>query len=268
MFPTISKVVLGMAENNEDKVFVKAVQNNDMTYRFVKVIEEGKGAIYVREDIASADFVRSISDQPVPSRYVRPVGSIVNIVEAEPVLMVPFIGTSGTTLYATTTLGQKVVSVRQYIRPIKDYLPLILRAISFTRELSARGIPFITVVMGYSKNNKPRFLILRGARYFVRKYRSKKTGELRTYPDLRLFFTKPLFGGFKKGERYYFVLSVLVPKGAMSQPRKSFVVPVEPEPKGTETAPEATAQQAQTLSEQEIERQVKEIIEAVKRVSP
>jgi hypothetical protein len=259
-----------MAESNEGKGFVKAVQNNDMTYRFVKVIEEGKGAIYVREDLASADFVRSISDQPVPSRYVRPVGGIVNIVESEPVLMVPFIGTSGTALYTTTTLGQKVVGVRQYIRPIKDYLPLILRAISFTRELSARGIPFITVVIGYGKNNKPRFLILRGARYFVRKYRSRKTGELRTYPDLRLFFTKPLFGGFKKGERYYFVLSVLVPKGALAnaQPRKTFVVPVEPEPKGTESAPEATAQQAQASTVQEIDRQLKELFEYLRKVSP
>jgi len=257
-----------MAENNEGTRFVKAVQNNDITYRFVKVIEEGKGAIYVREDLASADFVRSITAQPVPSRYVRPVGGLVPLVETEPVLMVPFIGTSGTSLYSTTTLGQRVLTVRQYVRPIKDYLPLILRAISFTRELSARGIPFITVVMGYGKNNKPKILILRGARYFVRKYRSKKTGELRTYPDIRLFFTKQFFGGFKKGERYYFVLSVLVPKGALSQPRKTFVVPVEPEPKGTETAPEAMAQQAQGLTEQDIERQLKEILEAVKQVSP
>jgi len=258
-----------MAESNEGKGFVRTVQNTDRTYRFVKVIEEGKGAIYVREDIASADFVRSISDQPVPSRYVRPVGGIVNIVEAEPVLMVPFIGTSGTSLYATTTLGQKVVEVRQYVRPIKDYLPLILRAISFTRELSAKGIPFITVVIGYGKNNKPRFLILRGARYFVRKYRSRKTGELRTYPDLRLFFTKPLFGGFKKGERYYFVLSVLVPKGAMAnaQARKTFVVPAEPEPKGTETTPEATAQQAQGQPAEDLDRQLKELFEALRKVN-
>jgi hypothetical protein len=255
-----------MAENNEDTRFVKAVQNNDMTYRFVKVIEEGKGAIYVREELANADFVKSITAQPVPSRYVRPVGGLVNIIETEPVLMVPFIGTSGTTLYSATSLGQKILTVRQYIRPIKDYLPLILRAISFTRELSNRGIPFVTVVMGYGKNNKAKVLVLRGARYFVRKYRSKKTGELRTYPDLRLFFTKQFFGGFKKGERYYFVLSVLVPKGALA--RKTFVVPVEPEPKGTETAPVATAQQAQASTEQDIDRQLKELFEALRKVSP
>jgi len=197
--------------------------------------------------LASADFVKSITAQPVPSRYVRPVGGLVNFVETEPVLMVPFIGTSGTSLYSTTTLGQRMLTVRQYVRPIKDYLPLILRAISFTRELSARGIPFITVVMGYGKNNKPKVLVVRGAKYFVRKYRSRKTGELRTYPDLRLFFTKQFFGGFKKGERYYFVLSVLVPKGALA--RKTFVVPAEPEPKGTETTPEAMAQQAQGPAE-------------------
>jgi len=255
-----------MAENNEDTRFVKAVQGNDITYRFVKVIEEGKGAIYVREELANADFVKSITAQPVPSRYVRPVGGLVNFVETEPVLMVPFIGTSGTSLYSTTSLGQRILTVRQYIRPIKDYLPLILRAISFTRELSNRGIPFVTVVMGYNKPNKPKVLVLRGARYFVRKYRSRKTGELRTYPDLRLFFTKQFFGGFKKGERYYFLLSVLVPKGALA--RKSFVVPAEPEPKGTETAPVATAQQAQASTEQDIERQLKELFEALRKVSP
>jgi hypothetical protein len=255
-----------MAENNEDTRFVKAVQNNDMTYRFVKVIEEGKGAIYVREELANADFVKSITAQPVPSRYVRPVGGLVNFVETEPVLMVPFIGTSGTSLYSTTSFGQRILTVRQYIRPIKDYLPLILRAISFTRELSNRGIPFVTVVMGYGKNNKPKVLVLRGAKYFVRKYRSRKTGELRTYPDLRLFFTKQFFGGFKKGERYYFVLSVLVPKGALT--RKTFVVPAEPEPKGTVTTPEAMTQQAQGPAEQDLDRQLKELFEALRKVNP
>lgn len=255
-----------MAESNEGLRYVKADQNNDIAYRFVKLAEEGKGAIYVREDLANVDFVRSISDQPVPSRYVRPVGGIVNLIETEPVLMVPFIGTSGTSLYTTTNLGQKVVGVRQYVRPIKDYLPLILRALAFTRELSARGIPFVTVVMGYGKNNKPKVLVVRGARYFVRKYRSRKTGELRAYPDLRLFFTKPLFGGFKKGERYYFVLSVLVPKGALA--RKTYVVPVGPEPKGTETAPVVTAQQAQTPTEQDLDRQLKELFEALRKVGP
>jgi len=254
-----------MAESNEDLRYVKADQSNGTTYRFVKVVEEGKGAIYVREDLASADFVKSITAQPVPSRYVRPVGGLVNFVETEPVLMVPFIGTSGTSLYSTTTLGQRMLTVRQYVRPIKDYLPLILRAISFTRELSNRGIPFITVVMGYGKNNKPKVLVLRGAKYFVRKYRSRKTGELRTYPDLRLFFTKQFFGGFKKGERYYFVLSVLVPKGALV--RKTFVVPAEPEPKGTETTPEATAQQAQAPAEQDIEKQLRELFEALRKVN-
>jgi len=254
-----------MAESNEDLRYVKADQSNGTTYRFVKVVEEGKGAIYVREDLANVDFVRSISDQPVPSRYVRPVGGIVNLIETEPVLMVPFIGTSGTSLYTTTSLGQKVVGVRQYVRPIKDYLPLILRALAFTRELSAREIPFVTVVMGYGKNNKPKVLVVRGARYFVRKYRSRKTGELRAYPDLRLFFTKQFFGGFKKGERYYFVLSVLVPKGALA--RKTFVVPAEPEPKGTETTPEAMAQQAQGPAEQDIEKQLRELFEALRKVN-
>jgi hypothetical protein len=130
-----------MAESNEDLRYVKADQSNGTTYRFVKVVEEGKGAIYVREDLASADFVKSITAQPVPSRYVRPVGGLVNLIETEPVLMVPFIGTSRTSLYSTTTLGQRMLTVRQYVRPIKDYLPLILRAISFTRELSIEEFP-------------------------------------------------------------------------------------------------------------------------------
>jgi hypothetical protein len=59
-----------------------------------------------------------------------------------------------------------------------------------------------------------------------------------------------------------------VPKGALRQPRKTFVVPVEPEPKGTETAPVATAQQAQASTVQDIDRQLKELFEALRKVSP
>jgi len=255
-------------ENNADKGFVKAIQNSDITYRFVKAIEEGKGVIYIREDLASADFVRTIADQQVAYKYVRPVGVITKLIETEPIVMVPFIGTTGLTGYATTHLGEKIVELRQYIRPIKEYVPLVMRAITLGRELNTRGIPWVAVVTAYipGRSKKPKLLILRHVRYYVKRYRSRKTGELRAYPELRLFFDRHVFGGIKRGARYNFLLSILVPKGALA--RKSYVVPVEPEPKGTETAPEATAQQAQTLSEQDIERQVKEIIEAVKRVSP
>ena len=257
-----------MSEDNSDKGFVKAVQNNDITYRFVKLVEEGKGVIYVREDLASADFVRTITDQEVAYKYVRPVGVITKLIETEPIVMVPFVGTTGLTGYATTHLGEKIVELRQYVRPIKEYVPLVMRAITLGRELNAKGIPWVAVVTAYipGRSKKPKLLILRHARYYVKRYRSRKTGELRTYPELRLFFDRHVFGGMKKGARYNFLLTVLIPKGALA--RKTYVVPVEPEPKSTETAPVATAQQDQASTVQDVEKQLKELFEALRKVSP
>jgi hypothetical protein len=259
-------------EDNTDKDSIKDIQNNDVTYRFVKVAEEGKASLYVREDLANADFVRSILDQPPYPKYVKPVGVITKLVETEPIVVVPFIGTTGLSTYSTTHLGEKVVELRQYVRPLKEYVPLILRAITLGRELNAKGIPWIGVVTAYIptrfKTSKPRVLVLRHARYFVRKYYAKKAGEVRKYPELRLFFDRHVFGGMKKGARFYFILSILVPKGA--QVRKTYVTPAELEPKGTATSPEAVAQPATEKPSQpmeDLERQIKELTEGVKKVS-
>ena len=215
-----------MPEDNTGKGFVKNIQNNDVTYRFVKVAEEGKASIYVREDLANADFIRSVLVQPLSTKYVRPVGVITKLVETEPIVVVPFIGTTGFSAYSATRLGERVVELRQYIRPIKEYVPLILRAITLGRELNAKGIPWIAVVTAYipsrSKTLKSMVLILRHARYYVKKYYAKKAGEVRKHPELRMFFDRHLIGSLKKGARYNFVFSILVPKGA--QP-KTFVVP-------------------------------------------
>jgi hypothetical protein len=190
-------------EDNIDKDFVKDIQNKDVTYRFVKVAEEGKASLYVREDLANADFVRSILDQPPSPKYVRPVGVIAKLVETEPIVAVPFIGTTGLSTYSITRLGEKIVELRQYIRPLRDYVPLILRAITLGRELSAKGIPWIAVVTAYipsrSKTPKPKLLILRHARYYVKRYYAKKAGEVRKYPELLMFFDRHVFGGMKKG---------------------------------------------------------------------
>jgi len=259
-------------EDNTDKGFVKNIQNNDVTYRFVKVAEEGKASLYVREDLVNADFVRSVLVQPLSTKYVRPVGVITKLVETEPIVVVPFIGTTGFSTYSTTRLGERIVELRQYIRPLKEYVPLILRAITLGRELNAKGIPWIAVVTAdipsRGKTSKPKVLILRHARYYVGKYYAKKTGEVRKYPELRMFFNRHLFGSLKKGARYYFVFSILVPKGA--QVRKAYVTPAELEPKGTTTSPEAVAQPATEKPSQpteDLERQIKELIEGLKKVS-
>jgi hypothetical protein len=259
-------------EDNIDKGFVKDIQNKDVTYRFVKVAEEGKATLYVREDLANADFVRSILDQPPSPKYVRPVGVIAKLVETEPIVAVPFIGTTGLSTYSITRLGEKIVELRQYIRPLRDYVPLILRAITLGRELGAKGIPWIAVVTAYipgrSKTPKPKLLILRHTRYYVKRYYAKKAGEVRKYPELLMFFDRHVFGGMKKGVRYYFVFSILVPKGA--QVKKAYVTPAEPEPKGTATSPEAVAQPATEKPSQPVEdldRQIKELLNALKKVS-
>lgn len=262
-----------MPEDNSGKDFVKDIQNNDITYRFVKVAEEGKASLYVREDLANADFVRSILDQPPYPKYVRPVGVIAKIVETEPIVVVPFIGTTGLSTYSSITrLGEKIVELRQYVRPLKEYVPLILRAITLGRELNAKGIPWIAVVTAYiptrGKTQKPRVLVLRHARYYVKRYHAKKAGEVRKYPELLMFFDRHVFGGMKKGARYYFVFSILVPKGA--QVKKTYVTPAEPEPKGTATSPEAVAQPATEKPSQpteDLERQIKELVEGLKKVS-
>jgi len=259
-------------EDNTGKDFIKDIQNNDVTYRFVKVAEEGKASLYVREDLANAGFVRSILDQPLSAKYVRPVGVITKLVETEPIVVVPFIGTTGLSTYSTTRLGERIVELRQYIRPLKEYVPLILRAITLGRELNAKGIPWIAVVTAYfptrSKTPKPRVLILRHARYYVKKYYAKKAGEVRKYPELLMFFDRHLFGSLKKRARYYFVFSILVPKGA--QVKKTYVTPAELEPKGTATSPEAVAQPATEKPSQpteDLERQIKELVEGLKKVS-
>jgi hypothetical protein len=192
-------------------------------------------------------------------------------VETEPIVVVPFIGTTGLSTYSSITrLGEKVVELRQYIRPLKEYVPLILRAITLGRELNAKGIPWIAVVTAYfpsrSKTPKPRVLVLRHARYFVKRYHAKKTGEVRKYPELLMFFDRHVFGGMKKGARYNFVFSILVPKGA--QVRKAYVTPAEP--KGTATSPEAVAQPATEKPSQpteDLERQIRELVEGLKKVS-
>jgi len=257
-------------EDNTGKGFVKDIQNNDVTYRFVKVAEEGKASIYVKEDLANADFIRSVLVQPLSTKYVRPVGVITKLVETEPIVVVPFIGTTGFSTYSTTHLGERVVELRQYIRPLKEYVPLILRAIMLGRELNAKGIPWIAVVTAYipsrSKTPKPRVLILRHARYYVKKCYAKKAGEVRKHPELRMFFDRQLFGSLKKGARYYFVFSILVPKGA--QVKKTYVTPAELEPKGTVTTPEVMAQQAQGPAEQDLDKQLKELFEALRKVNP
>jgi len=266
-------------EDNTDNSFIKGIQNNDVTYRFVKVAEEGKATLYIREDLAGTDFVRSILDQSPYPKYVRPVGVIAKIVETEPVVMVPFIGTTGFSTYSVTRLGERIVELRQYVRPIKDYVPLILRAITLGRELNAKGIPWIAVVTAYfpsgrSKTPKPRVLILRHVRYYIGKYYVKKTGEVRKYPQMLMFFDRHLFGSLKKGARYNFVLSILVPKGAQvkeAQVKRAYVTSTEPEPKGTATSPEAVTQPATEQSSQpaeDLDRQIRELLDNLKKVNP
>ena len=267
-----------MPEDNIDNSFVKDIQNNDVTYRFVKVAEEGKATLYVREDLAGTDFVRSILDQPPYPKYVKPVGVIAKLVETEPVAVVPFIGTTGFSAYSTVHLGERVVELRQYVRPLREYVPLILRAITLGRELNAKGIPWVAVVTAYfssgrSKTPKPKVLILRHVRYYLKKYYAKKAGEVRKYPELLMFFDRHLFGSLKKGARYNFVLSILVPKGAQvkeAQVKRAYVTPAEPEPKGTATSPEAVAQPATEKPSQpaeDLDRQIKELLNALKKVN-
>ena len=212
--------------------FVKSTENNQnneqQQLRYVRIAEEGEPEAYVREDFAELAQVRAVAPAEEGHRYVRGAFQEVKAVETEPVYYVGFVGTTGLAGMATVYAGARFLELRQYVRPTKEYVPAILRALNFTQELTNRGIPWVAVVTAHlpGKKNKPKVLILKSVRQYAQRYHVK-SGETRVRQEVVMYFVQHVFGGFSKRKRYFFELTILVPKKVpTAQPAGIVVNPI------------------------------------------
>ena len=212
--------------------FVKSTENNQNSeqqqLRYVRIAEEGEPEAYVREDFAELAQVRAVAPAEEGHRYVRGAFQEVKAVETEPVYYVGFVGTTGLAGMATVYAGARFLELRQYVRPTKEYVPAILRALNFTQELTNRGIPWVAVVTAHlpGKKNKPKVLILKSVRQYAQRYHVK-SGETRVRQEVVMYFVQHVFGGFSKRKRYFFELTILVPKKVpTAQPAGIVVNPI------------------------------------------
>jgi len=220
------------SSTNNGNSFVKSTensQNNEQQgLRYVKIAEEGEPEAYVREDYAELAQVRAVEPTEGGHRYVRGAFQEVTAVETEPVYYVGFIGTTGLAGMATVHAGVRFLELRQYVRPTKDYVPAVLRALNFTQELTKRGIPWVAVITAHlpGRKNRPKVLILRSVRQYAQRYHVK-SGETRVRQELVMYFVQHVFGGFSKRKKYFFELTILVPKKVpTAQPAGVLVNPI------------------------------------------
>jgi len=298
--------------------FVKSTensQNNEQQgLRYVKIAEEGEAEAYVREDYAELAQVRAVEPTEGGQRYVRSAFQEIAAVETEPVYYVGFVGTTGLAGMATAHAGVRFLELRQYVRPTKDYVPAVQRALNFAQELTKRGIPWVAVVTAHvpGRKNRPKVLVLKSVRQYAQRYHLK-SGETRVRQELVMYFVQHVFGGFSKHKRYFFELTVLVPKrqpiaqpaGVHASPIVRQINPGEPSTKYVsevpmqgkskkdkeltqwlDAEPEANSGQAQpqaepseketyqkvaslinsNLTPEEIERQIKQLRESLKKI--
>jgi hypothetical protein len=212
--------------------FVKSTensQNNEQQgLRYVRIAGEGETEAYVREDYAELAQVRAVEPTEEGHRYVRGAFQEITAVETEPVYYVGFVGTTGLAGMATVHAGVRFLELRQYVRPTKDYVPAVLRALNFTQELTNRGIPWVAVVTAHvpGRKNKPKVLILKSVRQYAQRYHVK-SGETRVRQELVMYFVQHVFGGFSKRKKYFFELTILVPKRQpIAQPAGVQVSPI------------------------------------------
>jgi len=299
--------------------FVKSTENSQNSeqqqLRYVRIAEEGEPEAYVREDFAELAQVRAVAPTEEGHRYVRGAFQEVTAVETEPVYYVGFVGTTGLAGMATVYAGARFLELRQYVRPTKEYVPAILRALNFTQELTNRGIPWVAVVTAHlpGRRNRPKVLILRSVRQYAQRYHVK-SGETRVRQEVVMYFVQHVFGGFSKRKKYFFELTILVPKrlpatqpaGVLVNPIVRQINPGEPSTKYVsevagqgkpkrdkeltqwlksepEAKPEANSAQAQPsekeayqrvasqlagsdLTAEDIERQIKQLRESLKKI--
>jgi len=212
--------------------FVKSTENSQnneqQQLRYVKISEEGEPEAYVREDYAELAQVRAVAPTEGGYRYVRSAFQEITAVETEPVYYVGFVGTTGLSGMATVHAGARFLELRQYVRPTKDYVPAVQRALNFAQELTNRGIPWVAVVTAHvpGRRNRPKVLILRSVKQYAQRYHVK-SGETRVRQELVMYFVQHVFGGFSKRKKYFFELTILVPKRQpIAQPAGVQVSPI------------------------------------------
>ena len=197
--------------------FVKSTENSQnneqQQLRYVRIAVGGEPEAFVREDYAELAGPVPVIPTEGRRRYVRSAFQEITVVETEPVYYVGFVGTTGLAGMATVHAGARLLELRQYVRPTKDYVPAVLRALNFAQALTNRGIPWVAVVTAHlpGKKNRPKVLILRSVKQYAQRYHLK-SGETRVRQELVMYFVQHVFGGFSKHKKYFFELTILVPK--------------------------------------------------------
>ena len=173
----------------------------DLSKGYVQVATGGT-TLFVREAIAET-FTKVANQELVseggkfvrPAKFSQRAGYTLG-------LALRFVGTSGHMVQGTTINGQEVIETLQYVRPTAKYAPAFLGIVEGLKELTNNNYVCSAVVIAYPPGKKPKVLYVKGIKAYFGKYRT--SSGVKQYPDVRLYFTQQLFGGFKKRTPYVF----------------------------------------------------------------
>ena len=173
----------------------------DLSKGYVQVATGGT-TLFVREAIAETftkvanqEFVSEGGKFVRPAKFSQRAGYMLG-------LALRFVGTSGHMVQGTTINGQEVIETLQYVRPTAKYAPAFLGIVEGLKELANNNYVGSAVVIAYPPGKKPKVLYVKGIKAYFAKYRT--SSGVKQYPDVRLYFTQQLFGGFKKRTPYVF----------------------------------------------------------------
>jgi len=174
----------------------------DLSKGYVQVATGTGTTLFVREAIAETftkvanqEFVSEGGKFVRPAKFSQRAGYMLG-------LALRFVGTSGHIVQGTTINGQEVVETLQYVRPTAKYAPAFLGIVEGLKELANNNYVCSAVVIAYPPGKKPKVLYVKGIKAYFARYRT--SSGVKQYPDVRLYFTQQLFGGFKKRTPYVF----------------------------------------------------------------
>ncbi len=222
-------------KDSEEKSFVKALDTlgNAVDLNFSEFVKKTitdpttnhEQTLYVRQSLAdyvtNLKFVQPWHESPKRVSYL----SVANYrfdftnVQMEPILGLPFLGTTSfvvKNLYYTDGTGtHKVLTAKQYVRVVREYVYPMLRVMAIAEDMQARAVPWVGVVKAYL-SKQVKFLMLKSFYFYIQRKRIKlkKTGEVKEYtlPELRLYFVQNSLGFLGRGKQYLFELYMYVPR--------------------------------------------------------
>lgn len=189
-------------------VNVRSIIDTDLgTGKYVQPVS----GVYVRQELEPV--AQPIHVHATGTTSVRVPFLLQQVITAEPetVFYGRFMGTVGSVGMTTVINGQRYVVSRMYVRPLKEYTEVVLRAMNLASELSRRAYVWTAIVIGYpSTKKKVRVLVPRTIHMFWQRYRTKSTSEPRVTPVLRMYFYQDYIAGFKKRTPYPFDIAILI----------------------------------------------------------